>query len=424
MTAADQQRLSSLFPRLMHDHNPYIRRIVQRTRAQLENQIDPETNEPLLKPIAVELFGESDAEAIRLPPYLEEAYHHAETFCALLKGRIQGSGFLRTLLLRRVGSTVDAGLKTAQKLLDTWQNIEGSAEDDEDTGDDASMSGQGAGSAGSDSRALTSDERAALDKFVSALEANRERDPKYSVVVDCLRRRGWLDAGCIVFSQYRNSIQWLAQQLTEELPNEPIALYSGASSSGLMQGGKWAPRTREDLKRMVMRGEIRLLLGTDAASEGLNLQRLACLINLDLPWNPTCLEQRKGRIQRIGQIHDGVQIYNMRYKGSVEDRVHQLLSARLANIHDLFGQIPDVLEDAWIAVAFGEIDRARRIIDSVPASHPFALRYTKVENVDWEFLPRSPRRDRKAKASWDAMVNFNCVARFVGTSPKAVRRTP
>jgi superfamily II DNA/RNA helicase len=53
---------------------------------------------------------------------------------------------------------------------------------------------------------------------------------------------------------------------------------------------------------MVRAREIRILVGTDAASEGLNLQRLGTLINLDLPWNPTRLEQRKGRIQRIGQV--------------------------------------------------------------------------------------------------------------------------
>ena len=52
------------------------------------------------------------------------------------------------------------------------------------------------------------------------------------------------------------------------------------------------------------RGEIRLLIGTDAASEGLNLQRPGSLVNLDWPWNPTRLEQRKGRIQRIGQISE------------------------------------------------------------------------------------------------------------------------
>ena len=70
--------------------------------------------------------------------------------------------------------------------------------------------------------------------------------------------------------------------------------------------------------------------------------------------NPTRLEQRKGRIQRIGQLNDVVYVYNIRYLGSVEDRVHQLLSSRLQDIYMLFGQVPDVLEDVWIDVALGE----------------------------------------------------------------------
>ena len=134
---------------------------------------------------------------------------------------------------------------------------------------------------------------------------------------------------------------------------------------------------------MVRRGEIRLMLGTDAASEGLNLQSLGTLIN-DLPWNPTRLEQRKGRIQRIGQINDTVFVYNMRYQDSVEDRVHELLSSRLHDIFNLFGQLPDVLEDAWVAVALGEKERAQKIIDDVPDRHAFELRYTEVEPVEWE----------------------------------------
>jgi hypothetical protein len=66
------------------------------------------------------------------------------------------------------------------------------------------------------------------------------------------------------------------------------------------------PKTREELKQRVRRGDIRLLLAADAASEGLNLQTLGTLINHDLPWNPTRLEQRKGRMQRIGQLRDKV----------------------------------------------------------------------------------------------------------------------
>ena len=68
----------------------------------------------------------------------------------------------------------------------------------------------------------------------------------------------------------------------------------------------------------------------------------------------------------------------------MEDRVHMLLSERLENIYTLFGQIPDVLEDVWIEVALGEIERAKQTIDSVPEQHPFELRYHQIEKVEWE----------------------------------------
>jgi superfamily II DNA or RNA helicase len=380
LSVPDRARLTRLFPRLIADHNPFIRRIIRRTRAQLEAQIDPETGEPLLKPIAVALLGEGDDEAIRLPLYLKSAYDLAEAFCAKLGERLGSSGFLRTLLLRRVGSTIHAGMITAQRMLGNWTAIEPSEEEDESTDDGANH----AQAASQTSKTLTWEERALLERFIAALQANRERDPKVAVVIECLRERGWLERGCIIFSQYRDSIGWLAEQLTGEFPAEPIGLYSGPATSGILRGGEWAPVVRDDLKGMVRRGELRLMLGTDAASEGLNLQRLATLINLDLPWNPTRLEQRKGRIQRIGQAHDTVYVYNLRYKDSVEDRVHELLSGRLQGIYQLFGQIPDVLEDAWIAIAQGERERAKKIIDELPKAHPFELKYTRVEPVDWE----------------------------------------
>jgi superfamily II DNA/RNA helicase len=233
-------------------------------------------------------------------------------------------------------------------------------------------------------KSLLESERELLRRYFRALETSQDRDPKYAIVLECLRDRHWLERGCIVFSQYRDSIQWLAEQLTAEMPDERIAIYSGPTTSGIMQDGQWTPMDREALKGMVRRAELRLMLGTDAAAEGLNLQRLATLINLDLPWNPTRLEQRKGRIQRIGQVHDTVQIYSMRYLGSVEDRVHDLLSSRLENVYHLFGQLPDVLEDVLVAVALGNREEAQRIIDAVPQQHPFEVRYAAVEKVDWE----------------------------------------
>ena len=74
----------------------------------------------------------------------------------------------------------------------------------------------------------------------------------------------------------------------------------------------------------------------------------------------------------------------MRYRDSVEDRVHQLLSGRLQAIRDMFGQLPDTLEDVWVAVALHDERKAHEVIDQVPATHPFELRYDRIEQVDWE----------------------------------------
>jgi len=80
----------------------------------------------------------------------------------------------------------------------------------------------------------------------------------------------------------------------------------------------------------------------------------------------------------------------MRYRGSVEDRVHELLADRLENIHDGFAQVPDTLEDVWVDVALGEITAARAVIAAVPRTHPFAMRYDRIEGVDWESCARIP----------------------------------
>jgi hypothetical protein len=301
---------------------------------------------------------------------------------------MKGSGFLRTLLLRRVGSTVEAGRATAEQMLGSWRDLDAlsvgrEAEDDAD----APPTGM--------SKTLTEEERGLLQRFVKALEANKERDPKYEVVRACLKTKDWLSRGCIIFSQYYDSVRWLAEQLVRDFPEEPIAIYAGSGRSSIFRDGEFVVVDREEIKASVRRGTLRLVLGTDAASEGLNLQRLGTLINLDLPWNPTRLEQR------IGQLNDTVYIYNMRYLGSVEDRVHQLLSARLQGIFTLFGQVPDVLEDVWIEVALGEVAQAKKIIEAVPKQHPFDLRYQRIEKTDWESCERVLSRKAKRAALSD-----------------------
>ncbi len=230
-----------------------------------------------------------------------------------------------------------------------------------------------------------------LDKLVRVLKNNRDTDPKYEKLLDILNNGvsgegGWKDRGCIIFSQYFDSAQYVAKLLSIDIKDMKIGLYAGGDKSGIFENGSFIKDTKENIKKAVKNHELKILVGTDAASEGLNLQTLSTLINLDLPWNPTRLEQRKGRIQRIGQISKKILIYNMRYKGSVEDRVHSKLSERLKNIHNIFGQIPEVLEDVWIAMAVNDEKRAEEAINKVPRKHPFELKYEQniPKTEDWQ----------------------------------------
>lgn len=105
---------------------------------------------------------------------------------------------------------------------------------------------------------------------------------------------------------------------------------------------------REALKLMVADRELRLMVATDAACEGLNLQTLGTEINVDLPWNPTKLEQRIGRIKRFGQTRDKVDMLNLVNEQTVDEKVYDRLSERMKDRFDLFGSLPDTIKDEWI----------------------------------------------------------------------------
>lgn len=386
----ERQRIGNILTAdFFSNYNPYIRHVVRRERKYLEIKTDPNTGEPFLKPIKVNLYGEDDEDALILTGYLKQAYDLAEEFCNSISKRAKGGGFLKTLLLKRIGSSIEAGKNTGYKMLTEWntgmRDLE-AEEDDYDEVEDAEI------------KNLTDEEIALLDGFVKALSSTEAIDPKYNKTVELLRDKNWMDDGVIIFSQYFDTAKWISEKLSCDFPDELIGLYAGGDKSGFYFNGNNKKADREEVKKAVESRKLRVLVGTDAASEGLNLQTLGRLINIDLPWNPTKLEQRKGRIQRIGQINDEIHIYNMRYKDSVEDRVHQLLSKRLKNISDVFGQLPDVLEDVWINIAAGEEKKARELIDNIPEVHPFENRYNNsVTHIDWESCSRVLNKKEKRK---------------------------
>lgn len=129
------------------------------------------------------------------------------------------------------------------------------------------------------------------------------------------------------------------------------------------------------------------MVGTDAASTGLNLQSLGCLINLDLPWNPTVLEQRKGRVQR-GTIAKRIPFYNMHYDKDVEQRLFQTLSGRIQEITSIFGTIPDFIVDQWVKDMLENKrwdDNTVLTVISDQRQNPFVLKETTESlDADWE----------------------------------------
>ena len=105
---------------------------------------------------------------------------------------------------------------------------------------------------------------------------------------------------------------------------------------------------REEIKAAVRKHEIRLLIATDAACEGLNLQTLSTMINVDLPWNPSRLEQRLGRIKRFGQRRQTVDMLNLVYHNTQDEKIYAALSRRMKDRYDIFASLPDTIDDEWI----------------------------------------------------------------------------
>jgi hypothetical protein len=381
-----------LLPDYGKSFNPLLRCIVRRTRAYLEATINPATGEYFLPKVTVKLFGEDDEGALALGSYLRDAYEEAENFSQLLQQRVRGAGFFKTLLLRRLGSSMEAGRRTIAKLL--GEELDIFEDEDEDDVEEELITAAGRPTqSASDFKNFTPMELASLERCLNLLREGGNNDPKLDAVVGYLLGTlpgidsRWLDLGCILFSQYYDTVRWVGDELAkrDEFRDLDIGLYAGSNRSGIWRQGRFERCDRNDLKARVRAGELKLLLGTDAASEGLNLQRLGTLINIDLPWNPTRLEQRKGRIQRIGQARSEIWIANLRYRDSVEDRVHQVLADRLEAIHGLFGQIPDTLEDVWVQVALHDEQAVHQLIDRTTATrNPFDAKYSKVEDADWE----------------------------------------
>ncbi|WP_341536397.1 helicase-related protein [Aeromonas veronii] len=330
-----------LAPGFFKENNPVLRHTVLRKRKQLED-------DGLLERVGVNThpmtrnLGQYQSRFVGLgiptnTPF-QVAYEKAEEFSKLLQSRTRSAGFMKSLMLQRICSSFASGLKTAQKMLRHTLSHE-----DEDLVEDVEHI----------LSEMTPAEVACLREIETQLSRSEAVDSKLNTVKWFLTEfktdgKSWLEHGCIIFSQYYDTAEWIAKELAKSFKGEVVAVYAGVGKSGLFRGEQFNNVERELIKSAVKTREIRLVVATDAACEGLNLQTLGTLINIDLPWNPSRLEQRLGRIKRFGQARKFVDMLNLVYSETQDEKVYNVLSDRLRDTYDIFGSLPDTIDDDWI----------------------------------------------------------------------------
>ena len=380
-------------------NNPILRHTVLRKRATLEDM-------GLLDRIAVDIWPSEhehlpmfDGLALHTSAEFDLAYAAAKDFTDAMRRRVKSAGFMQAMMQQRICSSIASGIATAKRLLEKRQAV--AVEGEDDVAQELPL-----GVPPSDELPeILNSERFYLERIVAQL-SRKPTDPKLDAVLYFLQERGWLELGCIIFSQYYDTAYWIAESLTARMPGERVALYAGADKSGLFFDGEWRSVEREDIKSAVRDHKVRLLVATDAACEGLNLQTLGTLINVALPWNPARLEQRIGRIKRFGQSRPKVDMLNLVYADTSDEKVYRALSQRMRDRYDLFGSLPDTIEDGWIEDIENLDEYFSQFTQKKRRANAFDLRYGKTVMPDgpgWEMCEKVlSRRDvvERLSAGW------------------------
>lgn len=165
------------------------------------------------------------------------------------------------------------------------------------------------------------------------LKALREHDSKYHQLEALLKEyaRDYPREKVIVFSYFRDTLGYLKERLES----------AGIAALVVMGGDDKQARIDE----FCQSDRYKVLLASEVAAEGVDLQFMRFLVNYDLPWNPMRVEQRVGRIDRIGQQAQAISVANLVYQDTIDDRILTRLFEKLKLFEDALGCTEDVLQD-------------------------------------------------------------------------------
>lgn len=171
---------------------------------------------------------------------------------------------------------------------------------------------------------------------LSDLEVN---DSKYQTLVTQLSTYWKINPGkkVILFSFFKATLRYLKERLKKD-----------GIASELLYGGVDKDLAIGNFQKS---NDINLLLASEVAAEGVDLQFSSLVINYDLPWNPMRVEQRIGRIDRIGQKEKKILIWNFFYEDSVDDRIYMRLYEKLGLFQEALGGMEEIIGDQIDGIA-------------------------------------------------------------------------
>jgi SNF2 family DNA or RNA helicase len=257
-------------------------------------------------------------------------------------------GFVMTIYRRRLASSFQALRNTLEDRLAAMRSGKlAKPQQPDDEADNEMPDAEGDVLAPDEALDL---EQAALaqeekDDIASLLEQIRQLPPdtkadRLSKELEKLRADGYSQT--MVFTQYTDTMDFLRDELAAKTSLR-VMCFSGRGGEVRETDGRWRTISREEAKRRFRTGQADVLLCTDAASEGLNFQFCGSLINYDMPWNPMRVEQRIGRIDRLGQQHAKIRIVNLHYEGTVEADVYMALRHRINLFESVVGRLQPIL---------------------------------------------------------------------------------
>ena len=247
-------------------------------------------------------------------------------------------------------------------------------------------------------------------------------EAKLAKLEDLLRGQGFFDRPdqrLVLFTEFRDTLDYLVERL--EAWGFKVATIHG----GMKPGSRDEPGTRLHAEQQFREGAMQVLVATEAAGEGINLQVCHILFNYDIPWNPNRLEQRMGRIHRYGQEKDCL-IFNFVATNTIEGHVLQRLLDKLQEIRDaleddaVFNVVGEVLPAAHVervlrdyyAGRLGDEDLEERLLRDVDEGHFRNICQNALEGLASKKLNLEMLVERRARAR-ERRVVPETIARFL-----------